>query len=116
MAPDWLALDTAHVWHPYTQHGLAPTATPVVRGRGAYLETADGPRLQDAISSWWVNLHGHAHPAIGAAIAGQAAALEQVIFAGFAHEPGARLAAELAEVLAAGLTRIFYSDDGSTAV
>lgn len=116
MALDWLALDTAHVWHPYTQHGIAPTATPVVRGEGAYLYGADGSRLLDAISSWWVTLHGHAHPAIAAAIAEQARVLEQVIFAGFAHEPGARLAAELAAVLPDGLTRIFYSDDGSTAV
>ncbi|HEX6749309.1 MAG TPA: aminotransferase class III-fold pyridoxal phosphate-dependent enzyme [Longimicrobium sp.] len=116
MALDWLALDTAHVWHPYTQHGIAPVATPVVRGEGAYLFTADGGRLLDAISSWWVTLHGHAHPAIVDAIAEQARALEQVIFAGFAHEPAARLAAELAAVLPEGLTRVFYSDDGSTAV
>jgi len=116
MALDWLALDTAHVWHPYTQHGIAPTATPVVGAGGAYLHLADGTRLLDAISSWWVTLHGHAHPTIGAAIAEQARVLEQVIYAGFAHEPGARLAAELAAVLPAGLTRVFYSDDGSTAV
>ncbi|MBV9109615.1 MAG: adenosylmethionine--8-amino-7-oxononanoate transaminase [Gemmatimonadetes bacterium] len=116
MALDWLALDTAHVWHPYTQHGIAPTATPVVRGEGAYLYGPDGSRLLDAISSWWVTLHGHAHPSIAEAIAEQARALEQVIFAGFAHEPGARLAAELAAVLPDGLARIFYSDDGSTAV
>jgi adenosylmethionine-8-amino-7-oxononanoate aminotransferase len=116
MALEWLALDTAHVWHPYTQHGIAPTATPVVRGEGAYLYGPDGSRLLDAISSWWVTLHGHAHPAIADAIAEQAGVLEQVIFAGFAHEPGARLAAELAAVLPDGLTRIFYSDDGSTAV
>jgi adenosylmethionine-8-amino-7-oxononanoate aminotransferase len=116
MALDWLALDTAHVWHPYTQHGIAPTATPVVGADGAYLHLADGTRLLDAISSWWVTLHGHAHPVIGAAITEQARVLEQVIFAGFAHEPGARLAAELAAVLPEGLTRVFYSDDGSTAV
>jgi adenosylmethionine---8-amino-7-oxononanoate aminotransferase len=88
----------------------------VVRGDGAYLELADGTRLLDAISSWWVTLHGHAQPAIAAAIAEQARTLEQVIFAGFAHEPGARLAAELVDRLPPGLERIFYSDDGSTAV
>lgn len=113
---EWAALDTAHVWHPYTQHGIAPEAVPLVRGEGAYLVDAEGGRLLDAISSWWVNLHGHAHPAIAAAIAGQAGALEQVIFAGFTHEPAARLAAELVEVLPERLTRVFYSDDGSTAV
>jgi adenosylmethionine-8-amino-7-oxononanoate aminotransferase len=114
--PEWAALDTAHVWHPYTQHGIAPEAAPVVRGEGAYLVEASGHRLFDAVSSWWTNLHGHAHPAIADAIAEQARTLEQVIFAGFSHEPAARLAAELVEVLPAGLTRVFYSDDGSTAI
>lgn len=115
-SPPWLALDTAHVWHPYTQHGIAPEAHPIVRGEGAYLVDAEGRRILDAVSSWWTNLHGHSHPAIAEAIAEQARTLEQVIFAGFAHEPGARLAAELATVLPAGLTRVFYSDNGSTAV
>lgn len=114
--PEWAALDTAHVWHPYTQHGIAPVATPIVRGEGAYLVDAFGHRLLDAISSWWTNLHGHAHPQIAGAITEQARTLEQVIFAGFSHEPAARLAAELAAVLPEGLTRVFYSDDGSTAV
>lgn len=113
---NWQALDERFVWHPYTQHGIAPRATPIVRGEGAYLIDADGNRLLDAISSWWVNLHGHAHPAIAHAIAEQARALEQVIFAGFSHEPAARLAAELVGVLPDGLERIFFSDDGSTAV
>jgi adenosylmethionine-8-amino-7-oxononanoate aminotransferase len=116
MHPDWLDLDARHVWHPYTQHGIAPLAHPIVRGEGAYLLDAAGNRILDAISSWWVTLHGHAHPEIAAAIAEQARTLEQVIFAGFAHEPAARLAAALAEVLPAGLTRIFFSDNGSTAV
>src|SRR5215218_5705985 len=116
MAPDWLALDAAHVWHPYTQHGVVRDFTPIVRGEGAYLVDADGRRLLDAISSWWVTLHGHAQPRIAEAVAEQARTLEQVIFAGFTHEPAARLAAELVRVLPPGLTRVFYSDDGSTAV
>jgi adenosylmethionine-8-amino-7-oxononanoate aminotransferase len=116
LSVDWLALDTAHVWHPYTQHGIAPEAHPIVRGEGAYLVDAAGRRILDAVSSWWTNLHGHAHPAIADAVAEQARTLEQVIYAGFAHEPGARLAAELAAVLPPGLTRVFYSDNGSTAV
>lgn len=117
-APDasWPALDAAHVWHPYTQHGIAAPPIPVARAEGAYLYDPDGRPILDAISSWWVNLHGHAHPAIARAIAEQAARLEQVIFAGFTHEPAARLAAELAAVLPGRLTRVFYSDDGSTAV
>ncbi|HET7584520.1 MAG TPA: adenosylmethionine--8-amino-7-oxononanoate transaminase [Gemmatimonadaceae bacterium] len=112
----WRAMDRAHVWHPYTQHAIAPEPIPVVRAEGAYLHTADGRVILDAISSWWVTLHGHAHPAIARAVAEQVATLEQVIFAGFTHEPAARLAAELVRVLPAGLERVFFSDDGSTAV
>jgi adenosylmethionine---8-amino-7-oxononanoate aminotransferase len=116
MQPDWLDLDDRFVWHPYTQHGIASGAVPVVRGEGAHLVLADGRRLLDAISSWWVTLHGHAEPSIAEAIADQARTLEQVIFAGFAHEGASRLAAELVAVLPPGLERVFYSDDGSTAV
>ncbi len=115
-APEWAALDARHVWHPYTQMLTAPPAVPVVRGDGAWLIRADGSRIFDAVSSWWVTLHGHAHPRIAAAIAEQAGLLEQVIFAGFTHEPGARLAARLAGLLSGDLDRIFYSDNGSTAV
>ena len=115
-SPDWLALDRAHVWHPYTQMQTAPPALPVVRAEGVWLELADGRRVLDGISSWWVNLFGHNHPRLNAALAAQAAALEQVIFAGFTHEPAARLAAELVALAPAGLSRVFYSDDGSTAV
>jgi adenosylmethionine---8-amino-7-oxononanoate aminotransferase len=113
---DWPALDRAHGWHPYTQHGLGPTPVPVVRAEGGYLYREDGRRILDAISSWWVTLHGHAHPVVADAIARQARTLEQVIFAGFTHEPAARLAAELVPHLPDGLTRVFFSDDGSTAV
>jgi adenosylmethionine-8-amino-7-oxononanoate aminotransferase len=111
--------DRGVLWHPYTQHGLGIAPLPVAAARGAWLTLADGRRVLDAISSWWVNLHGHAHPAMVEAIAAQAATLEQVIFAGFTHEP----AVALAELLVAaagergtGLRRVFYSDDGSTAV
>ncbi len=110
------ALDARHVWHPYTQHWQAPAPVDVVRARGATLHTRDGRAILDAISSWWVTLHGHAEPTIAEAIAEQARTLEQVIFAGFTHAPAAELAAALARVLPDGLTRIFYSDDGSTAV
>lgn len=108
-------LDQRHIWHPYTQHGEAPAPLVVTRGAGAYLYDESGRPIFDAISSWWVTLHGHAHPAIAAAIARQASVLEQVIFARFTHEPAARLAAALVERLP-GLTRVFFSDDGSTAV
>ncbi len=94
----------------------APPPLPVVRAEGVWLELADGRRILDGISSWWVNLFGHNHPRLNAALAAQAAELEQVIFAGFTHEPAARLAAELVALAPAGLSRVFYSDDGSTAV
>ena len=111
-----LALDARHVWHPYTQHLHAPAPLPIARAEGAHLVRADGRRVLDAISSWWVTLHGHAHPAIADAIARQAATLEQVIFAGCTHEPAVRLAAALARIAPPGLTRVFLSDNGSTAV
>jgi adenosylmethionine-8-amino-7-oxononanoate aminotransferase len=109
-------LDATHIWHPYTRHfGMRPPPQ-IVRAEGASLYDADGRELLDMISSWWVTLHGHAEPSIAAAIARQSKTLEQVIFAGFTHEPAVRFAAELSGVLPAGLTRIFFSDDGSTAV
>ncbi len=114
--PGWAALGCQHLWHPYTQMQVAPEPIPVSRGDGAYLVTADGRRLLDAISSWWVTLHGHSHPHIARAIAAQAEQLDQVIFAGFTHEPASRLAAALARILPGDISRIFYSDDGSTAV
>jgi adenosylmethionine-8-amino-7-oxononanoate aminotransferase len=114
--PDWLALDRDHVWHPYTQMATAPPPLPVVRAQGVWLELADGRRLLDGISSWWVNIHGHNHPRLNRALAAQAERFAQVIFAGFTHEPGARLAAALSAAAPAGLPHVFYSDDGSTAV
>jgi|CXWL01.1.fsa_nt_gi adenosylmethionine-8-amino-7-oxononanoate aminotransferase len=114
--PDWLELDVQHVWHPYTQHALAGPPLPVVGAEGVWLELADGRRILDAISSWWLNVHGHNHPRLNAALRAQAAQLAQVIFAGFSHEAAARLAAELIARAPAGLSRVFYSDDGSTAV
>ncbi len=108
--------DAAHVWHPYTQHFEAPLPVHVTRADGAWLYEAGGRPILDAISSWWVTTHGHCHPAITDAIATQARQLDQVIFAGFTHEPAAALAAELVSRLPRGLTRVFYSDNGSTAV
>jgi adenosylmethionine-8-amino-7-oxononanoate aminotransferase len=112
----WIDLDERYVWHPYTQMQLVPRAIGVERGEGAYLYLADGRRILDGISSWWVTLHGHAHPRIAKAIAEQAAKLEQVIFAGFTHEPASRLAEKLVEITPAGLDKVFFSDNGSTAV
>jgi adenosylmethionine-8-amino-7-oxononanoate aminotransferase len=104
------------VWHPFTQPALDPPPLNIRRAEGVYLETADGRRVIDAISSWWVTLHGHAHPAIAAAIAEQAARLEHVLLAGFTHDAVEELSFRLREFLPPQLTQIFYSDDGSTAV
>jgi adenosylmethionine-8-amino-7-oxononanoate aminotransferase len=108
--------DSACIWHPYTQMKTAPTPLPIVRGEGVYLYADDGRRFLDGISSWWVNIHGHAHPKLNAALAAQAAQLEHVLFAGATHEPAVKLAERLLSILPAGLTRAFYSDNGSTAV
>jgi adenosylmethionine---8-amino-7-oxononanoate aminotransferase len=104
------------VWHPFTQHGLNQPIIPIARAEGAWLETADGSKLLDAISSWWVVTHGHRHPAIVSAIRAQADRLDQVIFAGFTHEPAEQLARDLIAVAPPGLAHVFYSDSGSTAV
>ena len=108
--------DRACVWHPYTQALTQPPPLPIVRAEGVYLYTEDGRRILDGISSWWVNIHGHSHPKLNEALARQARELEHVVFAGFTHRPAVELAERLLQLLPPGLTRIFYSDNGSTAV
>jgi len=112
-------LDLAHVWHPCTQmkdHEREMPMVPLRSGCGAWLEDCDGQRYLDAISSWWVNLWGHAHPRINEAVKAQLDALPHAMFAGFTHEPAARLAAELTAVAPPGLTRCYFADSGSAAV
>lgn len=104
------------VWHPFTQHGLGEPIAKVVRTEGVALYTEDGRRIIDGISSWWVTTHGHSHPRIMAAIAEQAAAMDQIIFAGWTHEPAEQLARALTQIMPSALTRVFYSDSGSTSV
>jgi adenosylmethionine---8-amino-7-oxononanoate aminotransferase len=111
-----VAGDRKHLWHPYTQMYTAPAPLPIVRGRGVYLYTEDGRRLLDGISSWWVNIHGHSHPKLNEALIAQARELEHVLFAGCTHKPAVELAEQLIALLPKGLTRVFYSDNGSTAV
>ena len=103
-----------HLWHPTTQVSTSPPPLQVRRAQGCELQLADGRSLIDAISSWWVTLHGHGEPAIAAAIARQAQELEQVIFANFSHAPAEELATRLSQLT--GLERLFFSDNGSTAV
>jgi adenosylmethionine---8-amino-7-oxononanoate aminotransferase len=104
------------IWHPFTQHAVFPESVFIDRAEGAYLFTKSGERIIDAISSWWVNIHGHNHPKIVAAARAQAERLDQVIFAGFTHEPAEALAAKLIAITPADLTRVFFSDSGSTSV
>ena len=108
--------DRAAVWHPYTQMLTAPSPLPIVRAKGVYLYTEDGRKILDGISSWWVNIHGHSHPKLNEALAAQARELEHVVFAGCTHQPAVELAERLLEILPPGISRVFYSDNGSTAV
>ncbi|MET4331478.1 adenosylmethionine-8-amino-7-oxononanoate aminotransferase [Bradyrhizobium sp. i1.15.2] len=104
------------IWHPFTQHALQAEMTKVIRGDGAYLHTADGRRIIDAISSWWVVTHGHCHPHIVSAIQEQAGKLNQIIFAGYTHEPAEEIAAQLLKLAPDCLEHVFFSDSGSTSV
>lgn len=111
-----VARDSACIWHPFTQMKTAPDPLPIVGGQGPYLITEDGRRILDGISSWWVNVHGHCNPKVGSALAAQAEQLEHVMFAGCTHSPAVELAERLIARLPSRLTRVFYSDNGSTAV
>ena len=110
--------DLAVLWHPCSQmkdYEQLPLI-PIRRGSGVWLEDYDGNRYLDAISSWWVNLFGHANPRINAALKDQLDLLEHVLLAGFSHEPAIRLAERLVQLAPVGLTRCFYADNGSSAV
>lgn len=107
---------TSPVWHPFTQHGLDEPIPVVVRAEGTALYTADGRRIVDAISSWWVTTHGHCHTRIMSAIAEQAGKLDQIIFAGHTHEQAEALAQGLIDLLPEPLAHVFFSDSGSTSV
>ena len=116
MASSLTDRDRAVIWHPYTQHkGFLPPI-PVVQGKDSLLFDDRGNSYIDAISSWWVNIHGHSHPYIARKIYEQALRLEHVIFTGFTHEPAVALAERLLPLLPGDFSRIFYSDNGSTAV
>lgn len=108
--------DLASIWHPFTQMKTAQTTIPIVRAEGLYLFSEDGRRYIDGISSWWVNLHGHGHPYIKEKIKEQLDLIEHVIFADFTHAPACDLATRLLSLLPGSLSKIFYSDNGSTAV
>lgn len=111
-----MLVEDSPIWRPFTQHALQPGAFEIARGEGAWLTATDGTRFLDAISSWWVITHGHRQPEIMAAIRAQTEKLDQLIFAGFTHEPAEKLARRLVALTPPGLDHVFYSDSGSTAV
>src|SRR4029077_6994988 len=104
------------IWHPFTNSVMDPAPIEIERAEGVWLYAKDGRKIIDAVSSWWVNVHGHANPRIAGAIATQARKMEHGILAGFTHEPAEELAARLRKWVAPELTHLFFSDDGSTAV
>lgn len=108
--------DRKVLWHPYTQEKTAPLPVAIVRGEGVWLYTEDGCKILDGISSWWVNIHGHSHPFLNEALSKQAKELEHTMFAGFTHKPAVELAEKLVRITPENLSRVFYSDNGSTAV
>ncbi|MBN8740889.1 MAG: adenosylmethionine--8-amino-7-oxononanoate transaminase [Lysobacterales bacterium 69-70] len=112
------ARDLAVLWHPCTQmhdHETLPLL-PIVRAEGVWLHDADGGRYLDAVSSWWTNVFGHRHPRIVAALKQQLDTLDHVMLAGFTHEPALELAEALVALAPAGLSRVFYADNGSSAI
>jgi adenosylmethionine-8-amino-7-oxononanoate aminotransferase len=108
--------DLSVIWHPYTQMKTALPPVPIVRGEGACLFDEDGKKYIDGVSSWWVNIHGHAHPYIAKKVAEQLTQLEHVIFAGFTHNGAVELAERLLKILPDNQKKAFYSDNGSTAI
>jgi len=106
--------DQKVVWHPFTQHFIEPSSIAIVRGEGVYLYDEDGKQYIDAIASWWVNLHGHANTYMAQKVYEQALKLEQVIFAGFTHEPAIRLAERLLSHLPANSKKYFTRIMGLT--
>jgi adenosylmethionine-8-amino-7-oxononanoate aminotransferase len=108
--------DLKVIWHPYTQMKTASPPIGIVRGEGAGLFDEEGKKYIDAVSSWWVNIHGHAHPYIAKKVSEQLHKLEHVIFAGFTHEGAVELAERLLAILPNNQQKVFYSDNGSTAI
>lgn len=115
MPSDLIKKDQQFIWHPFTAQKPKPEQIAIVKGEGSLLCDENGKSYIDAISSWWVTIHGHAHPYIAEKIYKQALTLEQVIFAGFTHAPAVNLAERIIGILPGNFTKVFYSDNGSTA-
>ncbi len=110
--------DLNHIWHPCSQMKDYEDFPPIIieRGKGAYLYDTEGKSYLDAVSSWWVNLFGHANERINKALCDQAQKLEHVIFANFSHEPAIDLAREIVRITPSNLNKVFFADNGSSAV
>lgn len=108
--------DQKYIWHPFTQMKTAFPALPISSGKGSLLMDENGKTYIDAISSWWVNLHGHSHPYIAEKVHRQMQKLEHVLFAGFTHEPAVELCEKLSVYLPSNQAKFFFSGDGSSAV
>lgn len=113
---DWIENDRKSVWHPFTAVNEDTINIPIEKGEGCWLIDANGNRYLDAISSWWVNLHGHSNPYIAERVSEQVSKLEHVMFAGFTHQPAVDLATRILDKMPKQFTKVFYSDNGSTAV
>jgi adenosylmethionine---8-amino-7-oxononanoate aminotransferase len=111
----YIESDRNFIWHPFTHQKQAEDNLFIEKAEGAWLYDDQGKKYLDAISSWWVNIHGHAHPKIAGAISKQASRLEHIIFAGFTHKPAIELAEKLIPLLPGDFAKVFYSDNGSTA-
>jgi len=114
----WLEKDLKYLWHPYTQMKDCENYPPILieKAKGARVYDNKGNFYYDTISSWWCNVHGHNHPAIKKAISRQLDSLEHILFAGFTHKPAILLAEKLISISPPGLKKVFFSDNGSTAV
>jgi len=106
--------DRKYIWHPFTPQKHMANPLAITKAKDSYLFDENGKAYIDAISSWWVNIHGHANEYIAQKIYEQALQLEHIIFAGFTHEPAVTLAERLLKILPGDFSKIFYSDDGST--
>jgi adenosylmethionine-8-amino-7-oxononanoate aminotransferase len=115
-APAWASSGARHLWLPYNQHKLAPAPLPIIGTKDCRLILADGREIVDGIANWWTACHGHAHPVLVEAVQAQAAKLPHIMFGGLLHEPAATLAEKITAIAPVGLTRVFFSDSGSTSV
>ena len=111
-----IALDQAHVWHPYSSMDNPPPAYPVASAEGVRLKLTDGTQLIDGMASWWCAIHGYNHPHLNQAMQSQIADMSHVMFGGITHAPAVTLAKRLVDITPLGLEKVFFSDSGSVAV